>query len=262
MTDELNEAVEGEQIAAESATADAEVSTNETEGQPAEKPKPNGYEKRIATLVHREKQKDQEARQLKAELETLKAMQTKTDEPAPEFPSDDLRYDDPKAYKDQLDAYYKHTAEQTFKSQQQALRDAEQSRAAEEKQASKQARQQGIIQGYIENGLVSGISEEKMAANEAVLGQANIDVGLVEELYSDQDGAKLVDYLADNPDKLKELSEVSPYQAAVKIATEIKPAALSGKPTSSNAPDPIEPTQGSAVPPSDGLQWIGGAKFE
>lgn len=261
MTDELEQDIEGNDINAESATAEAEESTNDPESQPAEKPKPNGYEKRIATLVHREKQKEREAAQLKAELETLKAMQ-KPDEPAPEFPSDDLKYDDPNAYKAQLDAYYKHTAEQTFKSQQKALQEANQRREAEEQQRSKQARQQDIVQGYIENGLVAGISEEKMAANEAILSQANMDIGLVEDLYSDQDGAKLVDFLADNPDKLRELSEMSPYQAAVKIATEIKPTALSSKPTSTNAPDPIEPTQGGGLPPSDGLKWIGGAKFE
>ncbi len=261
MSDELNEPQE-EVLEAETATAEPEESTTDTEAQPAEKPKLNGYEKRISTLTHRNYAKDQEIAQLKAELETRKATDKQPDSPVPAYPDDDLRYDNPQEYRKQLDAYIDHKAAAQYQSQQRAYQEAESNRKAEEQRAKLQSEQQEIVGKYIENGLASGISEEKMIANEAMLKSVNIDQGLAQELYSDPEGAKLVDFLADNPDKLAQLAGMSPYQAAVQIATEIKPQALSSKPSSTNAPDPIEPTSGGAVPPADNLQWIRGATFE
>lgn len=262
--EELNSEQQDDMFHAEAATAETE-NQNESgaEDQSAEKSKPNGYEKRIATLVHRERIKEQEAAQLKAELETLKALQdNKEPEPAPDFPSDDLRFDDPDKYRQQLEAYNRHVARQEFESLERQRTEAEQNRQAKEQEQKKQGEFQEIVQTYIEGGITSGISEDKMAANERILQSKNLDQGLAKELYSDQYGAKIVDFLADNPAKLDEIASLTPYQAAVKIATEIKPQALSSKPLSTNAPDPIEPTTGGGMPPSDGLKWIGGAKFE
>lgn len=230
------------------------ANVDNTEGQTAEKPKLNGYEKRIHTLVHREKQAEQKAAQLEAELNTLKATSTKSEpETAPEFPSNDLQYENPDEYKNKVDEYNRYVARQEFNRLNQQQQEEKQSQLAEEKRKEGLKKRDEIVSSYIENGLIHGVSEDKMAANEAVLKTVQLDVGLAERLYSDEHGAKLVDYLADNPDKLQSLASMNPYDAMVKIATEVKPAALSTKPQSTNAPDPMSPTIGGGTPPKNSI---------
>jgi hypothetical protein len=263
MSDEELNGVEVEaQAEAAPAQAEVEAQSEPSESQPAEMPKLNGYEKRISTLVHRERKVESENAQLKAELETLKAMQNKEPEKTPEFPSDDLRYDNPDKYREQLEAYNRHVAREEFNNLQRQNQEALERQKVEEQQKEQQAKYQTVVENYIQGGLRSGLNEDKMMANEHVLQGANLSQDLVERIYSDEYGAKLVDHIASDADLLSELSSMNPFDAAVKIATEIKPRALSTKPLSTNAPDPIEPTQGGGMPPSDGLKWIGGAKFE
>lgn len=236
------------------AEAQPEVEVAPSEDQPAEKPKLNGWEKRIAKLSHREKMKEQENAQLKAELETYKAMQTKAEpEAAPEFPSDDLRYDNVEEYRQKLDAYNRYVARQEFNSLQQQQQETLKQREAEEQNRAKQAEYGAIVENYIEGGLKSGISTERMEANEQILKGANLPQDILKRIYSDEYGAKVVDHIVSNDGLLKEISAMNPYDAAIKIATEIKPSALSSKPLSTNAPDPVAPTQGGGVPPSD--EW-------
>lgn len=251
-----------DEFIAEEATAE-NVSNDSENIETTEKSGPNGYEKRIATLVHRERQKDQELAQLRAENQTLKAVTPASKEAeVPDYPSDDLRYDNPEQYKRKLDDYNRYVAREEFNRLESERRKAQESEQESERLNAEKARQGEIVKKYIEGGISSGISEDKMAANERMLQSAQIDAGLAEQIYADDHGAKIVDFLADNPDKLSELASMNPYQAAVKIATDIKPQALSSRPAPTNAPDPIESTSGGGLPPGDDRPMIRGAKFE
>ena len=268
MSDELE--IEDQQeveASAESETAQ-EVEIEETEGQEVEaeseetsKPKP--VEKRISTLVSKLHHKDQTEAQLRAELETLKALHKSNAAPevVPTLPSDDLRYDDPEKYQKDLDTYYDYKAEQKFKSlQAQQNQTIEQAKVEEQKRVVQQ-RMQEIVSTYIDNGVKMGISEEKMSVNEQVLASAKLDRSLLEDIYSDEIGAKLVDLIVD--EYIDELAGLSPTKAAVYVANVIKPKALSKKSKYTSAPDPIRPTRGAGAPPSNGLSpLIKGAIFE
>ena len=255
MNDELNnETLEPEQSAPQSEEAAGEV---------VEQPVSNGYEKRISTLTARNMHKDQELNQLKAENATLKAAKEQPKEvAAPELPNEDLRFEDEAAYKKQVSDYHKAVAAESLR---EAQKDAESNRVASEKQKAEQAssqRQQEIVTSYVDSGIKAGISEVKMQANEQVLAMHKITPELAEFIYSDANGAQIVDYLADNPDKIQELMSSGSGHAYIKIANEIKPQALSTKPTHTNAPDPITPTRGGGSTVSDGLHpLLAGATF-
>lgn len=230
-------------------------SPEQAEAATAEEKPVNGYEKRISTLTARSYQKDKRIQELEAQIKTKQEPEPKPIE-VPSIPSDDLRYEKPEEYDKQLQAYHNAVA---IKAQADAQKLAsEQAEAAkiQEKQAEQNQRFEKIVNTYVENGLKSGISEVKMGANEEVLKTHSLTPDLAEFIYRDPNGAQIVDYLADNPDKIQELISAPPGQAYVEIANTIKPQALSKKPTHTGAPNPIEPTNGSGVVPSDGLPPI------
>lgn len=205
----------------------------------------------IKDLLTEEKQK---AQQLEAELQTYKAKfkPEKEEVEIPPVPESDLQFDDPEAYKQALksreDAIYAK-----------ALRDADEKRRAEadetrqkEQQDKEVKRNQEIVSSYVDKGLEAGLSEDKMSENENILRMYGAKSDLVKELYADEQGAQLVDYVADNPALLKELNSMTPFQAA-RMIEKIRPDAVSTKPTYSNAPDPIETTSGASVAPKN--EW-------
>jgi hypothetical protein len=265
MSDELNE-VTTEPEAVESVVTDqategervAEATTTEPE------PASAGYEKRISTLTARNFHKDTELQQLKAENQTLKALKEKPVEvSAPELPDEDLRFEDEAAYRQKVSEYHKAVAAEAVKD---AQRNQESQRVASEEQKAvkvKQDRHNEIVTGYVDGGIKAGISEVKMQANEQVLAIHQLPQDLAEFIYSDSDGAKIVDFLADNPEKIQELKNSGSGHAFIKLANEIKPQALSKKPAHTNAPDPISPTRGAGSAPTDGVSpLLQGATFE
>lgn len=242
---------------AEQAEVTEQVETSE--------PKPNRTEKRISRLVANIHHKDQKLAQAEAEIATLRAVKEKTPDPTPvaEFPTEDLRYDSPDEYESKLRAYNTRIAREEFaKIQTQQAQDQERQQATAQ-QAKQEEQNRSIVESYIDNGLESGISEDKLAANEQILRGSNIKEDIARRLYSDANGAQMVDFLCANPDKLDALVSMNPYDAAVHIAVELKPQALSVKPTQTNAPEPLGFTQGGGAPPKD--EWdslAGGATFE
>ncbi len=225
-----------------------------------------GVEKRISTLTSKLYHKDTELEQLKAEVETLKKVGAQS-QPEPQeavkFPDESLRYDDPEKYTQQAEAFHKAAAAKAYQEERSKFqREQEQSRVKAE-QEKVQERIRGILDNYVEKGIEAGINEDRMLANEQVLKEARIDPGLAERLYSHTDGAKIVDYLASNPDKLASLTQQHIMDAAVTLATEITPAALATKSETTNAPDPVSPTVGGGITPAD--EWARlapGATFE
>jgi hypothetical protein len=253
MTDELNEDL------SEVTQSEAEAAENPgVEAATTEKPA-NGYEKRIATITAQKYKKEQELNNERKERERiqkeLEALKVPTVE-APELPSDDLRYDDPEKYKQDLAKYHQAIALKAVEDREAALasqRTQEQQRQQAEELSAKQAE---IVSKYIDNGIKQGISEVKLAANEAVIAEHSLPPELAEFIYSDEHGAKIVDYLADNPDKIQELTSGHMGAAYIKLANEIKPQALSTKPTHTQAPEPFEPTKGSGPVPTEGEPLI------
>ncbi len=264
MSDELNEVVSDEVI--DDVIVDESEDGTTPEEAPAEGDKPlNGYDKRISALTA-QKYHERDARlKAEAELATLKAAQVSNEKPPaiPDFPDDDLRYSDPAAFRAAITARDEAIAERAAWKARQSIVSERETETRTQQATQRQSQHEEIVTGYIEGGLKSGISEVRMQANEQVLAKHSLNPDLAEYLYSDEHGAKLVDYLARNPDQLAELSRLPPTRAAVKIEREIRAKALARKPHVTNAPDPVAPTRGGGKPLGD--EWdklAAGATFE
>jgi hypothetical protein len=266
MSDELNEAVEQTEIeltqadldsvdeestAQEAAPASEEAEEIDSESEENEdKPKKlTGEAKRIATLTARNYQMRQELEALKAQKSPQATATAEADEKppvVPDYPDEDLKYDNPAEYKKQLAERDQALVDLATWKATQAIQVREQTARQQEVMREAQLQRDEIVTAYIENGVQAGVSEKRMAENEQVLKEVGVNQDLAFFLYSDTDGARLIDYLAANPDELATLSALHPTQAAVKIATVIKPKALAKKPHATKAPDPATPSRGTA----------------
>lgn len=260
MSDELNEVVNPEVIddSNDAALIDGESgAVIEDQGGTAPEAAPakelDGYEKRIARLTAHRRSLEEENEQLKQQLSQKNPPAVDVEPVIPDLPDPDLQYDDPKKYRELIAARDKAVIDYaTWQTRQSIQRDAEARERSQREQQQQQQRAQ-IIDAFIENGLKTGISEDRMAANEQVLKSHGIKPDLAHFIYADANGAQLADYLAANPEVLREVNSLHPTQAAVKIATEIKPRALAKKPHVTNAPDPVSPTRGAGRPLADEL---------
>jgi len=264
MSDELKEVVDGEIIEGEllddqSTTAQEEAPA--THGDQL----PEGVLKRFGTLTARNIEKDRKLAEKEQEIADLKS---KLNPPAaepivPDFPDDELRYSDPAEYKKQIKVRDEKVIERATWAAQQSFA---QQRATETRNQQATAQQQQhaeIVTGYIEGGLKQGISEEQMLNNESALRSAGLNQELAHFLYTDEHGAKLVDFLAKNPDELEALNAMHPTRAAIKIDKEIRARALATKPHVSGAPDPLNTTRGSGKKLADEWDTLAqGATFE
>ena len=70
---------------------------------------------------------------------------------------------------------------------------------------------------------------------------------LLERIVSDVNGAKVAEFLVDNPAEMHEILALDPVSAGIKIANEIKPRALSKTPKVSGAPEPIADVKGGGT---------------
>lgn len=286
MSDELNEVAEtpdvgltqedldriDEESAAQEAAPAQDKGDDEDESEQEshedddeEKPKKlTGEAKRIATLTARNHAMRQELEALKA-LKTPEAIAAKeaAEKPpvVPEYPDEDLKFDDPVKYKELLAARDQAIVDLATWKATRAIETREQTQKQQELMTEAQTLRDEIVSTYIENGVQAGVSEKRMAENEQALKEAGINQDLAFFLYSDVDGARLIDYLAANPKELAALSALHPTIAAAKVATEIKPKALGKKPHVTKAPDPATPSRGTSRRETEWDKVAPGATF-
>lgn len=154
--------------------------------------------------LRRERKAADEARQLREELQKLKA-------PKPvEPPSADLAIDDPSEYARQQSAYVEHVKQQAvFDQQKKQLED----QSAQQKNEAKQA----AAMEYTKRAQQLKIEPQALQQSAALLSQAGISEDLEDYLLRHEQGPKLVVELAANPDLLYEIVELSPVQAAARL---------------------------------------------
>lgn len=248
----------------EEAAIDVETEAKE-EAEPESSPeKPFAEEpewKRNKILTKQLRDAERRLAQMEAEKSTKKAVDEKPLE-MPAMPSDDLKYDNPEEYHKQFQEFQKSLVEYTTAQAERNYEARQKQRQQEQEQQKFQQRQQEIVENYVDNALQNGITEEQLQYNEKVLQAFSVSNDLAEFLYSDDNGPKIVNHLVSNPETLQKLSAMTPMQAAVFIASEVKPQALSTKPKTTSAPDPV-PINDSNAPISDEWDSVGaGYSFE
>lgn len=212
--------------------------------------KHDGVQKRINKLTYEKHEGIRQIEQLRAENEALKQAKPVITPPktealvAPKLPDD--MYDGEAMAKYQAEVLQYNTqaasnaANSTFEQrQEQSLKTAQ---AVEKKKQ---------LNTYVDNAINDGVNMEKLPMIEQTLNNAGINPQLGRYLMSDANGAKVAEYLVDNPAEMYEILQMDPVAAGIKISTEIKPKALSKTPNVSGAPDPIKEVVGGGYVEKD-----------
>lgn len=205
--------------------------------------KQDGVQKRINELTakrYEAERKADAAEQRLKEMEASKPAPIVETEAAPVLP-DDL-YDDEamRKYHSETTAYNRQLAESAGKS-------AYERQQAAASQSAQQVKQQEAVSSYVANAQRDGVDLDKLKAAERALLNANINPMLGQHIMADQNGAKIVEYLHDNPTEMHEILSLDPMSASIKIANEIKAKALSTTPKVSNAPEPLPEISGGGT---------------
>jgi len=250
MSDENNEgivmpAVVSDKPATEEITQPEIIADSSPASEDNHEQKSNGVQQRINDLTAKRYQETRRADDAIAELEQLKAQQsnqTPASQPAQELSApalpDDL-YDE--------EAMRKYHAD-SLEYNKQVAQSAAQSQFESQQQASKQqdanAKHQVVMDKYAANATRDGVDFDKLLVAERTLKQAGLSNELGSYLMNDNNGAKIVEYLNDNPAEMHDIMQLDPVSAGIRIATEIKAKVLSQTPKVSGAPDPIPDVNG------------------
>lgn len=117
----------------------------------------------------------------------------------------------------------------------------------QKKQSLQQSQQEAtrkIIDTYTTNAIRDGVDVDKLMGVEQTLNNAGIKPELGHFIMNDNNGAKIAEYLADNPSEMYSILSMDPVSAGIEIATKIKPKVLAQTPKVSNAPQPIADVSG------------------
>lgn len=208
--------------------------------------KSNGVQDRINSLTAKRYQETRRANEAEEALATYKAqqpvsqpVQSQTEQlKAPVLPDNIYDEDDMRKYHNDSQAFNaqaaKSAANNLFESQQQ-----------KSLQKDLNAKHQVNLDKYAANATRDGVDFDKLLIAEQTLKQAGLGNELGSYLMNDNNGAKIVEYLHDNPAEMHEIMQLDPVSAGIRIANVIKPKVLAQTPKVSGAPDPIPEVIGS-----------------
>ena len=207
--------------------------------------KSNGVQQRINDLTAKRYQETRRADEAIEELAQYKAQQSNQtpaaqpvqDTSAPALPEDIYDEESMRKYYADNQVYNKQVAESSAQSQ-------FESQQKQSMQQDLNAKNQVVMDKYAANATRDGVDFDKLLIAERTLKQAGISNELGSYLMKDNNGAKIVEYLNDNPAEMHEIMQLDPVSAGIRIANEVKPKALSQTPKVSGAPDPIPEVNG------------------
>ena len=112
---------------------------------------------------------------------------------------------------------------------------------------------------YTERAKTMGISEQELQVAGNAVSQFGVPEPLVDFMLVDEQGPALTMYLAKNLQELQNVNSMNPLQAAVYLATEIKPKVMRNMKRKA-PPEPTESVRGSGMPEKE--RGPKGATFE
>lgn len=114
----------------------------------------------------------------------------------------------------------------------------------------KQQELEESVTTYKSNAVKLGIKQDDLMQAAQAVANYGINEDLAMAIIGDEHGALITTYLASNVSDLDRLVRMTPYQAGMYIANEIKPKAVARKPKTSNAPEPVPRVSGNGAPES------------
>ncbi|QDP67556.1 MAG: hypothetical protein Unbinned5350contig1004_63 [Prokaryotic dsDNA virus sp.] len=225
----ITEEVISPDVSAESSPASEENHDN----------KSNGVQQRINDLTAKRYQETRRADEAvealakyQAQASQAPSSQTVQESIAPVLPDDIYDEDSMRKYHTDSQAYNMQAAQGAAKSQYE-------SQQQESAQQAQNASHAVAIDKYSSNAVRDGVNFDKLLIAEQTLKQNGLGGELANFLLNDTNGAKIVEYLSDNPAEMHEILKLDPVSAGIRIANEVKPKVLSLTPKVSGAPDPI-----------------------
>jgi len=256
MSDENNEGIVMPKTTSDKPVEEVQQTEVTAESSPASEEnheeKSNGVQKRINDLTAKRYQEARRADEAEEALAKLKAQQTQSQpesQPeqnltAPVLPEDIYDEEAMRKFHADSQAYNAQAAQNAAKTQFESQQQSEQQRA-------QNAKHQAVIDKYAANATRDGVDFDKLLAAERTLKQAGLSNELGAFLMNDTNGAKIVEYLSDNPAEMHEIMQLDAVSAGIRIATDVKPKALSQTPKVSGAPDPIPEVKGGGYVETD-----------
>ena len=195
--------------------------------------------------THEERRLREEA---EAKYQKLLDNQPKPKEPTiPELPDVDDFYGDPNGYNAKILAREVAIKEHAvFEAQNRLIRD-QQEHQARQVEYEQQAKQREAIESYTKKATDFGLTNEQLNKDATFVTQAGIHPQLSVHLLNDPQGPLVTNYLANNILELDRVRSLNPIDAAVYIATVVRPK-LKGVNKSTNAPAPANIDNGGGVP--------------
>jgi hypothetical protein len=217
----------------------------ETETNAEGQPKPgNKLQERLDKLTAERYEAKRRADELEAKLKKLESQAQPQALPddltPPELPEDTWDTEQMRKYHTDMLAYSRKVAAYEARN---ALTTTEHER----KQQLQHQEQAKVVQGFAQRALKNRISIEQLEAAGTRLVNAGLSQELQMLILEDEAGPQITMHLAKNPELAYELLALPTTKAAIKLATSIKAAAISGKPEVTGAPDPIPESKGGSM---------------
>lgn len=214
--------------------------------------KSKGVQGRINDLTAKRYKQERRANEAEQKLATLEA-QLATQTPAVQSAQDNAPVLPEDIYDEEaMRKYHTDSATYTNTVAQNAAKSQFETQQKQSAQQAANATHQANVDTYANNAVRDGVNLDKLFLAEQTLKQNGLSNELGNYLLSDPNGAKIVEYLSDNPAEMHEVLRLDPVSAGIRIATEVKAKVLSQTPKVSGAPDPIpEVTGGGYVAVDD-----------
>ena len=250
MSDETNEGIVMPAVTSDPVTNEIAQPEVIAESSPASEEtheqKSNGVQNRINDLTAKRYKETKRANDAEEALAILQAqqpqsqpVQSQTEQAltAPTYPEDQYDEEAVKKYHSDNQKYYTQVAQGAAKSQFESQQQAS-------KQQDINVKHQVVMDKYAANATRDGVDFDKLLIAEKSLKQAGLSNELGSYLMNDNNGAKIVEYLNDNPAEMHDIMQLDPVSAGIRIANVIKPKVLAQTPKVSGAPDPIPEVKG------------------
>lgn len=204
---------------------------------------------------------DRKLDETQRELADLRAAQPKPKAPTiPPVPSLDDFITDPQGYEKAVQERDEAIAASTRFDEQTKAHQDEQARQANEQQQVQIKETRKSIESYEVNSDSFGIAKDQRLQEAALVGGAMTRPEVALFIINDPHGPLITNHLANNPLELDKLVQMSTPEAAIYIATEIKPK-LKGAKKGTKAPKPADIIKGQGAGDNK-FPHTKGAKFE
>lgn len=213
---------------------------SEEEMKPLDEAQQNMVNKVVGGKVGKQREAERRADAAERELADIKAKQPKAKAPEiPPMPNPDDFVGDPVGFKKANENWAEAKAEGAKFDAKLEAGEAEQTRQAEVQQQETNRRNQETLKGYSDNSNTFGIDTEQMAREAILVGDAMTRPEVAAFIVNDPHGPLITNHLANNPLELDKVAQMSTPEAAIYIATEIKPK-LNGARKGTKAPKPAD----------------------